>query len=254
VRSRGRGLAAEYHTLWRRFEQRRGEVETFWAGLGAVRAHVFGQVGPFDEWLYPGSSVEDTELGHRMRLADVRIVRLEDVCCECLDAPSVRTIVWDHVRSRTTPGTRLALHVGQPYGETRLRRTVLAGGAALIALASLAALPFIAGMGWLGAAAFLGVIAGDYDGLSFAARNRGLPFLVAVLPIHLLGASARSGGATLGWCAHHLVGPPRVPIEILAGADAGNSPPAWPPRPVQPTLSVWTRPPRKSTRRRRVAA
>lgn len=243
------GIATQYHALWRRFEQRTGDVQSFWAGLGAVRAQVFGEVGPFDEWLYPDPSVEDTELGHRMRLAGMRIVRLPDVRGSCLGRHGVKTVVWDHVRSRTAPGVRLALHVGNRQ-ESRLGRTMLAGGFALLGLFALASLPF-GGPGWVAAAAFFGFVASDFDGARFAASARGMPFLALALPLHVVAASARSGGAALGWCAHHLVGPPRVPIEFLAGA--GSTAPAWPPRPVQPSLSVWTRPPRRS-RRRRVAA
>jgi glycosyltransferase involved in cell wall biosynthesis len=43
-----------------------GPAPTFWAGLGAIRARVFEEVGGFDEGRYPSASIEDIELGARL--------------------------------------------------------------------------------------------------------------------------------------------------------------------------------------------
>jgi hypothetical protein len=88
--------------------------------------------------------------------------------------------------------------------------------------------------------------------LTFSTRERGLAFTALTLPLHVLAACARFAGASLSWCAYHLVGPPRVPIEMLAAVDAST--PAWPPHPVQPSLSVWTMPARRAARQPQVAA
>jgi GT2 family glycosyltransferase len=44
-----------------------GPAATFWAGLGAVRRQAFEDVGGFDERTYPRPSIEDIELGARLR-------------------------------------------------------------------------------------------------------------------------------------------------------------------------------------------
>jgi hypothetical protein len=46
--------------------QAAGPASTFWAGLGAIRADVFEEVGGFDERRYPSPSIEDIELGARL--------------------------------------------------------------------------------------------------------------------------------------------------------------------------------------------
>ncbi|MFN2431801.1 MAG: glycosyltransferase, partial [Gemmatimonadota bacterium] len=51
----------------------RGEAETFWAGCGAVRRAAFESVGGFDAARYPVPSIEDIELGRRMRARGMRI-------------------------------------------------------------------------------------------------------------------------------------------------------------------------------------
>lgn len=248
--ARRRGLTDRYRDAWRTFEQTRWPAPTFWAGLGALRASVFAEVGPFDEWLYPTSSVEDAELGHRLRLAGRRVVRVAEARATCLEPARLRSVLVDDVRKRVMPGTRLALHVGQDAAEPRHRRAFLSGACALVALVALAAWPFRAelGAGWLAGAALLGLIGADGDMLGFASRMNGALVTALTIPLHIGAAAARAIGAFLGWSAHHLVGPPRVPIEIYA-RKSGDEAPMWPPRPVQPTLSVWTRPPHRAVRR-----
>jgi GT2 family glycosyltransferase len=46
--------------------QAAGPASTFWAGLGAIRAEVFEELGGFDEQRYPLPSIEDIELGARL--------------------------------------------------------------------------------------------------------------------------------------------------------------------------------------------
>ncbi len=46
-----------------------GPAETFWTGLGAVRRHRFLVIGGFDEARFPDPSVEDVDLGMRLRAA-----------------------------------------------------------------------------------------------------------------------------------------------------------------------------------------
>jgi glycosyltransferase involved in cell wall biosynthesis len=43
-----------------------GRASTFWAGLGAIRAAVFEELGGFDERRYARPSIEDIELGARL--------------------------------------------------------------------------------------------------------------------------------------------------------------------------------------------
>jgi GT2 family glycosyltransferase len=50
-----------------------GTAETFWTGLGAVRRTAFERIGGFDEDRYPHPSIEDIELGHRLRRLGGRI-------------------------------------------------------------------------------------------------------------------------------------------------------------------------------------
>jgi len=70
------GLVSQYRNLLHHYhhQENPGEAETFWAGCGAVRTSVFREAGMFDEWHYRRPSIEDIELGHRIRRLDRRIL------------------------------------------------------------------------------------------------------------------------------------------------------------------------------------
>ena len=51
-----------------------GPAATFWAGLGAIRRDAFDAIGGFDHERFPRPSIEDIELGVRLRAAGRRIM------------------------------------------------------------------------------------------------------------------------------------------------------------------------------------
>jgi GT2 family glycosyltransferase len=70
-----RRLVSRYRNLLHHFVHQRGHVEasTFWAGCGAIRRSVFHEVGGFDAGRFRRPSIEDIELGYRLRAARHRI-------------------------------------------------------------------------------------------------------------------------------------------------------------------------------------
>jgi glycosyltransferase involved in cell wall biosynthesis len=67
---------SRYKNLMHRYyhQTARRDAATFWAGCGAVRKDVFLAVGGFDTEAYRVPSIEDIELGYRIRRAGRRIV------------------------------------------------------------------------------------------------------------------------------------------------------------------------------------
>lgn len=68
------GFVSQYKNLFHHYvhQRSRSEAGTFWAGCGAVRREVFLQRGGFDE-SYRRPSIEDIELGYRLRASGHRI-------------------------------------------------------------------------------------------------------------------------------------------------------------------------------------
>ncbi len=68
-------FVSQYRNLYHHFthQQANSDAATFWAGCGAVRRDAFAAVGGFDEQRYAEPSIEDIELGYRLRDAGYKI-------------------------------------------------------------------------------------------------------------------------------------------------------------------------------------
>jgi glycosyltransferase involved in cell wall biosynthesis len=107
---------SQYRNLLHHYvhQQKNGEVDSFWAGCGAVRRAPFLEVGMFDPARYPTPQIEDIELGYRLRDRGYRIV---------LD-PQIQ---GTHLKRWTFGGMVNAnfRHRGLPYGDLLLERRQL---------------------------------------------------------------------------------------------------------------------------------
>ncbi len=67
----GRNFLSQYKNLYHHFvhQQSSTTAVTFWAGCGAIRREVFISVGGYNHRRYSKPSIEDIELGYRMRAA-----------------------------------------------------------------------------------------------------------------------------------------------------------------------------------------
>jgi GT2 family glycosyltransferase len=151
------GFFSQYMNLRHHLTHRsaRREAATFWAGCGAVRRSVFLRVGGFDALRYPEPTIEDIELGLRLRRQGR--TRLDpDLHVTHLKRWTLRSVVETDVRRRAVPWSRLILETGELPDDLNLRwRERLAAGLAPAALLGLAAAPLALATGHL----LLGLVA-----------------------------------------------------------------------------------------------
>jgi GT2 family glycosyltransferase len=130
-----------------------GEAETFWAGLGAVRRGAFEGVDGFDAARFPHASVEDIDLGLRLRARGGRLRLDPQVRGRHLKAWTPLTMVRTDFSRRGVPWVRMllrerrggtALNLGWRHRLSALASLLLVGGllvrrprAALLALMGL---------------------------------------------------------------------------------------------------------------------
>ena len=102
------GFLAQCRNLGHSFIHHRAnrEAQTFWAGVGAVRASVFASVGGFDE-RFKQPSVEDIDLGYRIRTKGGRIVLDPSIQGKHLKRWTFRSSVITDVQARGIPWTQL---------------------------------------------------------------------------------------------------------------------------------------------------
>lgn len=104
------GLVTQYKNLLHHHVHQHGEREasTFWAGCGAIRHDVFDALGGFDE-SYGRPSIEDIELGYRLRRAGHRVWLFPDLQVTHLKRWSLAALLRSDVLDRAIPWTRLIL-------------------------------------------------------------------------------------------------------------------------------------------------
>jgi len=102
---------SQYKNLVHHFYHHRGrrEASTFWSGCGAVRKQSFLDVGGFDIEKYKRPSIEDIELGYRLREAGGRIMLFPELQSTHLKEWHLVNLIHTEVFCRAIPWSRLML-------------------------------------------------------------------------------------------------------------------------------------------------
>jgi glycosyltransferase involved in cell wall biosynthesis len=99
---------SQYKNLFHHYVHQRGRAEasTFWGACGAIRRDVFLKAGGFDP-SYDRPSIEDIELGYRLKAASQRIRLLPDLQVKHLKRWNAYSLIGSDVFDRATPWTEL---------------------------------------------------------------------------------------------------------------------------------------------------
>ena len=189
-RPRAPGLVSRYRNLLHHFVHHAGRAEasTFWAGLGAVRRAAFLAVGGFDAVRFPRPSIEDIELGVRLRRAGHRIRLDPMVQGTHLKRWTLASMVRVDVTRRALPWARLILETAQTPTDLNLspsqRVTAALAGVAVLGLVLAPLRPAPALAVALGALAGVAVLNRRFYALLW--HRGGFPLLAAGFPLHVL--------------------------------------------------------------------
>jgi O-antigen/teichoic acid export membrane protein len=110
----GISVSSRYRNLLHHYAHKAGagETESFWAGLGAIRAKDFHHAGRFNERRYTSPQIEDVELGYRLRKSGKRILLDPEILGTHLKEWTVPGIVRTDLLQRGVPWVRLLLERG----------------------------------------------------------------------------------------------------------------------------------------------
>ena len=102
---------SQYKNLLHHFTHQQASMraETFWAGCGAVRREAFEAVGGFDESVYRRPSIEDIELGQRLRRAGLVVVLDKGLQVKHLKGWTLGSLLATDIFRRALPWSRLIL-------------------------------------------------------------------------------------------------------------------------------------------------
>jgi hypothetical protein len=163
------------------------EASTFWAGCGAIRRSVFGEIGGFDAKQFPQPSIEDIELGYRLRQSGYRILLNKALQGTHLKRWNLYSLIRTDITCRAIPWSRLILQTKKLPNDLNLNvgqraSCALVGAASAFLTLAVVQPELVAGS----AAALLGVAVLNRNLYAFFFRQQGVFFTAACIPLHLL--------------------------------------------------------------------
>lgn len=178
---------SQYKNLLQHYVHQHSSEEgfTFWGACGAVRRDVFLAVGGYDE-RYHLPSVEDIELGYRLKAAGRRIRVCKDLQVKHLKRWTAAPLFRSDFFRRALPWTRLILRTGRFENDlnisrsSRLKVVLVYLLLALLALACWRPSPGLPPAG-LAAGTLLAL---DSPLLGFFRKKRGALFALRTVPWH----------------------------------------------------------------------
>jgi hypothetical protein len=142
-------FVSRYRNLYHHWNHQLGQEDasTFWTGCGAVRRNIFLQLDGFSND-YERPSIEDIELGYRIRSAGYRIRLVKDMLASHLKCWTFMGMVKTDIFQRGIPWVVLLRRF--PDSPADLNINPGARAATLLALIFLCSLVAAAGMVWAG--------------------------------------------------------------------------------------------------------
>lgn len=205
----GQHWFSRYKNLMHRFYHQRAErdAHTFWAGCGAVRKDVFRQIGGFDIETYRVPSIEDIELGYRIRRTGGRIVVDPTLLGKHLKVWTTKNAIHTDIFRRALPWSRLMISregvhndLNTSHGEKA--KALIAG----MLILSLLALPFMPGL-WPVTFSLLALaLIANAAFVRFMFSNGGLGFAILTFLYHQVYYVYSA--AAFAWCLfeYHVLG------------------------------------------------
>lgn len=177
---------SQYKNLFHHFIHQNSmeEASTFWGACGAVRREIFFEVCGFDP-RYKKPSIEDIELGLRMKKAGYRILLAKDLQVKHLKRWDARTLVETDFFHRAVPWSKLILRNREfkPDLNTRVPSVLSVVSVQGLILCTLGVLKFPPLM--LPALLFLILLMGlNLPLYRFFRNKRGISFALKSIPWH----------------------------------------------------------------------
>jgi glycosyltransferase involved in cell wall biosynthesis len=198
---------SQYKNMFHHFvhQQSSTEAETFWAGCGAIDRRIFAAVGGFDGNRYRKPSIEDIELGYRIRQQGHRILLDKHLLVKHLKQWRFGSLLRADILCRAVPWTRLILEREQQVNDLNLKTSdrvsaVLAG----LLVASLPASLFNTKFLYLAAVLAPAIVLLNLDFYRFFLRRKGLIFVARTYFMHIFYYLYSAATFTVCW-AQHLV-------------------------------------------------
>ncbi len=196
---------AQYKNLFHHYVHQHGNenASTFWGGCGAIKRGRFLTLGGFDAHRYQRPSIEDIELGYRLKKSGGQIYLAKQVQVKHLKAWTLASLLKTDIFDRGIPWTRLILRdkvfKTDLNLQTHNRISVVAVYGLLLSLGVSLVQP-LALLIALGLTMFLLWL--NIDLYRFFYQKRDLGFSLRVIPVHWLYYSYNAWAFGVGLLLH----------------------------------------------------
>ena len=194
------GLVSRYRNLLHHYTHQHAsrDAQTFWAGCGAIRRETFARIGGFDE-SYRLPSVEDIELGYRLRKAGYRIRLVPDWQVKHLKQWTLRDLIFTDIGRRAIPWTKLLRREKRLDNDLNIDHSSRLSAA----LVCLAAVALATGFFWRPALMFAALLLAVATAMNFKfyrllAKKGGFFFALVAIPLHWLYFLGAAVGFAIG--------------------------------------------------------
>lgn len=200
-----KNFLSQYKNLYHHFvhQHSSNNADTFWAGCGAVRRKIFHNAGRFDHIRYSKPSIEDIELGYRLRKMGYKILLDKGLQAKHLKRWTLRSLVRADIFYRAIPWSRLILESREIVSTLNLQTSqrVSAGlvGLSVIVIPFLFLKPqlFFLLLVFLGSVFFL-----NHNLYRFFLNRKGLKFALLAFPLQMFYYFYSSVTFLLCWSMH----------------------------------------------------
>jgi len=181
-----KNFLSQYKNLFHHYVHQTANVDasTFWSGCGAIRREVFLAMDGFNE-NYRRPSIEDIELGYRLRKTGHRIRLLKELQVKHLKRWEILSLLKADFKYRALPWTDLILKQGSFIND--LNTTLSSRLSVISTFLLLASLLGAFGIPWLlilTLACMMGLLLINQDLYRFFGKKRGFGFAVKAIPWH----------------------------------------------------------------------
>jgi hypothetical protein len=189
-RPRAPSFLSQYKNLMHHYvhQQSSEDASTFWSGCGVVRRSLFLALGGFDVNTYKRPSIEDIDLGYRIKQAGGKIVLSKKVQVKHYKNWTLMCLLKTDVFDRGIPWTRLILS-----DKSRLINDLNLGNDQRLSLVltyllmlSAALTPFVPHAGTAAVALAIVLFALNLGTYSFFVKRRGALFTIPAIFMHWL--------------------------------------------------------------------
>jgi hypothetical protein len=202
-----KNFLSQYKNLFHHFVHQRSssEATTFWAGCGAVRRTVFGDVGGFDGSRYQNPSIEDIELGYRIHSRGHRILLDKGLQAKHLKEWRLASLLRADILCRAIPWTKLILERKENTKDLNLKTTDRISGVLVGLLIPALFASFIKPVFfYLVAGILLVIVVLNAELYRYLLHKRGALFVVPAFFMHLLYYFYSGATFVFCWCRHFL--------------------------------------------------